>query len=71
VVEAVRKRPDRYRWEAAWAVLVRALETGAPDLVVVPASTLAALRHDEWPVPAQMERLAPVVGLRKRVVAAR
>jgi hypothetical protein len=71
VVEAVRKRPDRYRWEAAWAVLVRALETGAPDLVVVPASTLASLRHDEWPIPAQMERLAPVVGLRKRPVAAR
>ncbi|MEV4275206.1 AAA family ATPase [Actinoplanes xinjiangensis] len=71
VVEAVRKRPDRSRWDAAWAVLVRALETGAPDLVVVPASTLAALRRDEWPVPVEMERLAPVVGLRRRVTAAR
>jgi hypothetical protein len=71
VVEAVRKRPDRVRWDAAWAVLVRALETGPPDLVVVPASTLAALRRDEWPVPAEMERLAPVAVLRKRVLAAR
>jgi hypothetical protein len=71
VVEAIRKRPDRARWDAAWAVLVRALETGAPDLVVVPASTLAALRRDEWPVPAEMERLAPVAGLRRRVLAAR
>jgi hypothetical protein len=71
VVEAVRKRPDRARWDAAWAVLVRALETGAPDLVVVPASTLAALRRDDWPVPAEMERLAPVAGLRRRVMATR
>jgi hypothetical protein len=71
VVEAVRKRPERSRWDAAWAVLVRALETGAPDLVVVPASTLASLRRDEWPVPPEMERLAPVVTLRKRVAAAR
>ncbi|MFC4069220.1 AAA family ATPase [Actinoplanes subglobosus] len=71
VVEAVRKRPERSRWDAAWAVLVRALETGAPDLVVVPASTLASLRRDAWPVPAEMERLAPVMTLRKRVAAAR
>ncbi|MEU8661106.1 AAA family ATPase [Actinoplanes philippinensis] len=71
VIEAVRKRPERARWDAAWAVLVRALETGAPDLVVVPASTLAALRRDEWPVPAEMERLAPVATLRRRVAAAR
>lgn len=71
VVEAVRKRPERSRWDAAWAVLVRALETGAPDLVVVPASTLASLRRDTWPVPAAMERLAPVMTLRKRVAAAR
>ncbi|MFC3982672.1 AAA family ATPase [Streptosporangium jomthongense] len=63
VVEAVRRRPERARWEAAWALLVRALETGAPDLVVVPASTLAALRHADWEVPASIERLAGVVSL--------
>ena len=71
VVEAVRKRPERSRWDAAWALLVRALETGAPDLVVVPASTLAALRRDDWAVPGVIDRLAPVAGLRRRVDAAR
>ncbi|MDF5753854.1 MoxR family ATPase [Spongiactinospora sp. TRM90649] len=63
VVEAVRNRPDRSRWDAAWAVLARALETGAPDLVVVPASTLAALRREDWAVPDSIERLAGVVSL--------
>ncbi|WP_030296104.1 AAA family ATPase [Streptomyces katrae] len=66
VVEAVRKRPDRTRWDAAWALLVRALETGAPDLVVVPASTLASLRREEWDVPAAIERLAGAVSLSRR-----
>ncbi|HWS36172.1 MAG TPA: MoxR family ATPase [Actinoplanes sp.] len=71
VVEAVRKRPELSRWEAAWTVLVRALETGAPDLVVVPAATLAALRRDGWEVPDAIERLAPAATLRRRVSAAR
>lgn len=61
VVAAVRERPERQRWDAAWALLARALETGAPDLVVVPANTLAALRRDDWDVPAAVERLAGVV----------
>ncbi|MHC5904091.1 AAA family ATPase [Streptomyces sp. S6] len=63
VVEAVRARPSRGRWDSAWAVLVRALETGAPDLVVVPAMTLASLREEEWEVPEAVERLAGVVEL--------
>ncbi|GAA2354210.1 ATPase AAA [Catellatospora methionotrophica] len=66
VVEAVRRQPDQSRWDAAWAVLVRALETGAPDLVVVPASTLAALRTDDWTLPADIERLAGAVSLSRR-----
>jgi hypothetical protein len=66
VVEAVRKRPEQSRWDAAWALLVLALETGAPDLVVVPASTLAALRRDDWQVPAAIERLAGAVSLSQR-----
>ncbi|MEU8897455.1 MoxR family ATPase [Nocardia sp. NPDC048505] len=66
VVAAVRARPDRSRWDAAWAVLVRAIETGAPDLVVVPATTLATLRRDDWPVPAAIERLAGVVTVSRR-----
>ncbi|WP_427923087.1 AAA family ATPase [Streptomyces sp. cg40] len=66
VVAAVRNRPDRARWDAAWAVLVRALETGAPDLVVVPATTLASLRREDWDVPESIERLAGVVALSHR-----
>ncbi|MFF5216671.1 AAA family ATPase [Micromonospora sp. NPDC000442] len=66
VVEAVRRRPERSRWDAAWALLVRALETGAPDLVVVPASTLARLRQEDWDVPAAIERLTGVVSLSRR-----
>ncbi|MGF6886378.1 hypothetical protein ABIA39_004847 [Nocardia sp. GAS34] len=63
VVAAVRKRPERSRWDAAWAVLVRAVETGAPDLVVVPATTLATLRRDDWEVPAAIEQLAGAVSI--------
>jgi hypothetical protein len=63
VVAAVRRQPDRSRWDAAWALLVNAVETGAPDLVVVPATTLATLRRDEWEVPAAIEQLAGVVSV--------
>ncbi|MFE5030842.1 AAA family ATPase [Streptomyces sp. NPDC056683] len=66
VVAAVRERPDRARWDAAWALLVRALDTGAPDLVVVPAATLASLRRDDWDVPAAIERLAGAVSVSRR-----
>ncbi|TDC62015.1 AAA family ATPase, partial [Streptomyces hainanensis] len=66
VVAAVRARPDRDRWDAAWALLVRAVETGAPDLVVVPATTLATLRREDWDVPPTIERLAGVVSLSRR-----
>ncbi|WP_035844724.1 sigma 54-interacting transcriptional regulator [Kitasatospora azatica] len=66
VVAAVGARPERARWEAGWAVLVRALETGAPDLLVAPATALAALRRDDWEVPDAVERLVGVVGLARR-----
>ncbi|TQE33217.1 AAA family ATPase [Streptomyces ipomoeae] len=66
VVAAVRARPERSRWDAAWALLVRAVETGAPDLVVVPATTLASLRRDDWDVPTSIEKLAGVVSLSRR-----
>ncbi|MGW5654280.1 AAA family ATPase [Streptomyces humi] len=66
VVAAVRERPDRARWDAAWALLVRALDTGAPDLVVVPATTLATLRRDDWDVPEAVERLAGAVSVSRR-----
>ncbi|MFC8384041.1 AAA family ATPase [Nocardia sp. NPDC057272] len=63
VVAAVRKRPERARWDAAWSLLVKAVETGAPDLVVVPATTLATLRRENWEVPAAIEQLAGVVSV--------
>ncbi|MFE1594890.1 AAA family ATPase [Nocardia sp. NPDC058705] len=63
VVAAVRKRPEQARWDAAWALLVKAVETGAPDLVVVPATTLATLRRDNWEVPAAIEQLTAVVSV--------
>lgn len=66
IVAAVNRRPEKSRWDAAWAIMVRALETGAPDLVVVPATSLAALRREEWDVPAAIERLAGVVDLSRR-----
>ncbi|MFC8675384.1 AAA family ATPase [Streptomyces griseorubiginosus] len=66
VVAAVRARPERARWDSAWAVLVRALETGAPDLVVVPATTLASLRQEDWDVPAAIDKLAGTVALSRR-----
>ncbi|MGW6611961.1 AAA family ATPase [Streptomyces erythrochromogenes] len=66
IVAAVNRRPEKSRWDAAWTIMVRALETGAPDLVVVPATSLAALRREEWDVPAAIERLAGVVDLSRR-----
>lgn len=66
VVQAVRNRPDKSRWDAAWSLLARALETGAPDLVVVPATTLASLRREDWDVPDSIGRLAGVVALSRR-----
>ncbi|MGW1187594.1 AAA family ATPase [Streptomyces sp. NPDC002559] len=65
-VAAVRNRPEKSRWDAAWALLVRALEDGAPDVVVVPATTLASLRQENWDVPESIERLAGVVSLSRR-----
>ena len=65
VVLAVKKRPDQNRWNAAWEVLVRALETGAPDLLVSPVMTLSAMRQQGWEVPAAIERLAVAVPLGK------
>ncbi|MFD7845218.1 AAA family ATPase [Nocardia sp. NPDC059764] len=63
VVAAVRSRRTKARWDAAWVLLAKAAETGAPDLVVVPATTLASLRHETWDVPASIERLTGMVSV--------
>jgi hypothetical protein len=70
VVQAVRQRPERARWDAAWALLARAAEVGPPDLVVVPATTLATLRREDWDVPSTIERLAGAVALSRRADSA-
>ncbi|MFI0718568.1 AAA family ATPase [Streptomyces sp. NPDC021224] len=70
VVTAVHSRPTRARWDAAWALLVRALDTGAPDLVVVPAKTLAALRREDWDVPAAIDRLSGAFTISRQASAA-
>ncbi|MFD5654592.1 MULTISPECIES: AAA family ATPase [unclassified Streptomyces] len=66
VVAAVRKRPEKSRWDSAWALLARAMETGAPDVVVVPATTLATLRQQDWDIPASIDRLAGAMSLSRR-----
>ncbi|MEU1427287.1 MoxR family ATPase [Nocardia sp. NPDC005746] len=63
VVAAVRSRRTKARWDAAWVLLAKAAETGAPDLVVVPATTLASVRHETWDVPASIERLTGMVSV--------
>ncbi|WP_137726432.1 AAA family ATPase [Prescottella subtropica] len=63
VVAAVRRRPEKSRWDAAWTLLVTAVHTGPPDLVVVPATTLATLRRDDWEVPPAIDSLAGVVSV--------
>jgi hypothetical protein len=71
VVDAVRRRPDRTRWDAAWTLLARAARTGPADLVVVPATALASLRRDDWEVPESIEQLAGAVSLSVRATAGR
>ncbi|MFF9101324.1 AAA family ATPase [Streptomyces rubrogriseus] len=66
VVAAVRKRPEKSRWDSAWTLLARAMETGAPDVVVVPATTLATLRQQDWDIPSSIERLAGAMSLSRR-----
>lgn len=63
VVAAVRRRPDVSRWAAAWTILAAAAQAGPPDLVVVPATTLAALRRDDWEIPTDIDQLADVVSV--------
>lgn len=70
VVAAVRRRPEKSRWNAAWTLLGIAVHSGPPDLVVVPATTLAALRRDGWELPASIDELAGVVAVARSADAA-
>ncbi|MFJ5230826.1 AAA family ATPase [Kitasatospora sp. NPDC088391] len=66
VVAAVRARPSRERWDAAWELMALALADGAPDVLVVPVTTLAALRQDDWEVPELVERFTGALQLSRR-----
>ncbi|OKI96760.1 AAA family ATPase [Kitasatospora sp. CB01950] len=66
VVAAVRSRPTRQRWDAAWTLMARALRTGSPDVLLVPVTTLASLRQHDWEVPELIERFAGALELSRR-----
>ncbi|WP_282203777.1 AAA family ATPase [Kitasatospora fiedleri] len=66
VVAAVRSRPTRERWDAAWVLMARALESSPPDVLVVPVTTLAALRQDAWEVPELIDRFAGALQVSRR-----
>jgi MoxR-like ATPase len=51
VVAAVRADGTRQRWEACWAVLVKAAAAGMPDVAARAASDLVAMRDADWPIP--------------------
>ncbi|WP_030463449.1 MoxR family ATPase [Kitasatospora sp. NRRL B-11411] len=66
VVAAVRSRPTRERWDAAWALMARALESSPPDVLVVPVTTLASLRQDAWEVPELINRFTGALQVSRR-----
>jgi hypothetical protein len=63
MVDAIRRRPSRDRWDAGWAVLARMAALHPVDLLVAPAMDLAALRRSGWPLPPGLDRLEPVLDL--------
>jgi hypothetical protein len=63
MVDAVRRRTDQARWAAGWAVLARMASSQPIDLLVAPAMDLAALRRSDWPLPADLDQLEPVLDL--------
>lgn len=63
VVSAVQSRPDQQRWEAAWAVLAKAVDAGVPDVAAGAATDLAALRDPNWPAPPQLDSFVDILAL--------
>ncbi|HST83190.1 MAG TPA: AAA family ATPase [Kineosporiaceae bacterium] len=63
MVDAVRRRTTRARWDSGWAVLARMAVSHPIDLLVSPAMDLAALRQPDWPLPTDLDRLEPVLAL--------
>jgi hypothetical protein len=62
VVAAVQASPSQDRWTAAWKVLAKAVEAGAPDLAASAARGLATTRQQGWTVPVnEVRALLPVL----------
>jgi hypothetical protein len=60
VTAVVIASPSPERWQAGWAVLVKAAEV-VPDVAAVSARTLAKHRPDGAPVPAEVSVFAPLL----------
>jgi hypothetical protein len=63
MIDAVRRRPTHERWQAGWAVLARIATAQPVDLLVSAVMDLAALREPDWPIPAELTDLRPVLDL--------
>ncbi|WP_433078572.1 AAA family ATPase [Dactylosporangium sp. CA-052675] len=63
IVSAVQSDVSRPRWEAAWAVLAKAVEAGVPDVAARAAADLAAMREKSWPVPATIDAFVDILRL--------
>lgn len=66
VVQAVADQPTADRWCAAWKVLAKAYDAGVPDVAVMAARTLAAVR-DSIPgtvfAPPETKKFMAVLGM--------
>ncbi|HET7487244.1 MAG TPA: MoxR family ATPase [Acidimicrobiales bacterium] len=60
VAAAVEADPTPERWQAGWRALVRA-GTGAPDVVALPARTLARCRPKGVVAPPEMRLFGPIL----------
>jgi AAA domain (dynein-related subfamily) len=63
VVAAVQAEPTGPRWHAAWVVLAKAVDVGAPDVAAKAALDLAAMRDPSWAVPDTIGAFADVLHL--------
>jgi len=62
VVAAVVARPTQERWRAAWEIIARAVQAGAPDMAAAAARALAGVRQSNWSLPVESIRsLAPIL----------
>jgi len=61
VVSAVVAKNSIPRWNAAWQVLAKAVESGRPDVAAGSARVLASIRPKDAPLPKAIDALIPVL----------